>query len=247
MISVVILTKNSEKTIEKTIDSAIDFEEIILLDNFSTDNTLLIAKKNKKIKIIQHEIKGFGSLRNYGASLAKNSWILALDSDEVITKELKQEILNLKKNDMEIYSIPFKNYYNNKHIKGCGWHNESHTRLYNKKNTSFSESLVHEKVIEKNLSKIKLKNHIIHTSYVEIEDFLNKMNYYSTLFAKQNKNKKKSSLSKAIFHGLFAFFKSYIIKKGIFLKKEGFIISVYNANTAFYKYLKLMEYNNKCS
>ena len=101
--------------------------------------------------------------------------------------------------------------------------------------------------LEKSLKKENLKNHILHTSYLETSDFLKKMEYYSTLFAIQNKGKKKSSISKAILHGLFAFFKTYIIKRGIFLKKEGFIISVYNANTAFYKYLKLMEYNNKCS
>ena len=71
------------------------------------------------------------------------------------------------------------------------------------------------------------------------------MQHYSTLFAEQNKGKKKSSLFHAIFHGFFAFFKSYILKTGIFLGAQGFIISLYNGHTAYYKYLKLAEINKK--
>jgi hypothetical protein len=68
------------------------------------------------------------------------------------------------------------------------------------------------------------------------------MQHYSTLFAEQHKGK-KSSFGKACGHGIFAFFRSYFLKGGIFCGKEGFIISLYNANTAFYKYLKLRDLN----
>jgi hypothetical protein len=73
------------------------------------------------------------------------------------------------------------------------------------------------------------------------------MERYTTLFAQQNAGTKKSSFLKAYLHGKFAFFKSYILKRGFLMGKEGFIISYYNANTAFYKYLKLAEINKKCS
>src|SRR3546814_18652294 len=71
-----------------------------------------------------------------------------------------------------------------------------------------------------------------------LSDFLSKMQSYSELFAKQNQGKKSSSITKAILHGSFAFFKSYILKRGFMGGYEGFVISTYNANTAFYKYLK---------
>ena len=89
------------------------------------------------------------------------------------------------------------------------------------------------------------KNVIHHYPYRQIDDFLHKMDKYSTLFAMQNKNIKNSSFTKAFFKGLFSFFKSYIIKRGFLGKKEGFIISLYTANTTFYKYLKLAEINSK--
>jgi len=245
MISVVMLCKNSSDTLTKVLDQLLDFDEVILLDTGSTDNSLDIAKNYKNVKIFSKKFDGFGNLRNEGAKLSKNDWILALDTDEIISKDLKKEIFSKKLDPTNIYGFSFLNFYNNKLIKCCGWHNEKHLRLYNRTKTSFSKSLVHEKLLEKDVKTEYLKSYVSHFSYRKTDDFLQKMIKYTTLFAEQNKNKKKSSLTKAIFHGLFAFFKSYILKKGFLAKKEGFIISVYNANVAFYKYLKLFELNNK--
>ena len=89
----------------------------------------------------------------------------------------------------------------------------------------------------------KLQSPLLHTPYRSTAEFLTKMQHYSDLFAKQYQHKKKSSFGKALAHGTYAFLRSYILKRGIFCGKEGFIISVYNANTAFYKYLKLAEVN----
>ena len=245
MISVVMLCKNSSDTLKMVLDELVTFDEVILLDTGSTDNSLDIARNYKNVKIFSKKFDGFGHLRNAGAKLSKNDWILALDTDEVVSLGLKNEIFSKKLDPNHIYGFSFLNFYNNKLIQCCGWQNEKHLRLYNKNKTSFSKSFVHEKLLEKDVKIEYFKNPVSHFSYRKTDDFLQKMNQYTTLFAKQNKNKKKSSLTKAIFHGLFAFFKSYILKKGFLAKKEGFIISVYNANVAFYKYLKLYELNNK--
>jgi hypothetical protein len=103
--------------------------------------------------------------------------------------------------------------------------------------------------MKKDLTIKKLNSPIYHYSYEKIEDFLRKMQKYSTLFAKQYHLKKKSSTFKAIYHAIFTFFKTYFLKRGFLDGKEGVIISTYNANAAFYKYLKLAEINKdkKCS
>lgn len=245
MISIVMLTNNSCETLKKSLDALVAFEEVIIIDTGSKDSSLDIAKSYKNTKIYTNEFQGFGALRNKGAALAKNDWILTIDSDEVIPQDLKKEILAENLNPEYLYGFYFHNYFNDKHIKCCGWYPEKHLRLYNKKQTKFSDSLVHEKIIKQNLKIKYFQNPLFHYSYRKIDDFLQKMSKYSTLFAEQNKNNKKSSLSKAISHGFFAFFKSYILKRGFLAKKEGFIISLYNANTAFYKYLKLAEINSK--
>lgn len=248
MISVVILTKNCQATILRTLHSTLGIDEVIILDTGSTDQTLNIAKKFPHVKIFSSPFTTFGSLRNLAASYAKNNWILSLDSDEVLSFALKQILLTLKPpNDKAIYSFPFKNFFNGKHIKWCGWHPDRHTRLYNKTKTAFSLDEVHEKISNAGCQEIELKAPIHHFSYRSISDFLTKMDLYSTLFAKQYTGKKSSSFKKALFHGAFAFIKSYILKQGFLGGSEGFIISLYNSQTAFYKYLKLKERNKNAS
>jgi glycosyltransferase involved in cell wall biosynthesis len=237
------LTKNNEITIKKVLDSTKDFDEVIIIDTGSNDQTLKIAEKYLNVKIKKVPFSNFSDLRNFAAKQAKNEWILALDSDEVLSHKLVKEIKQLSLSSNTIYSIPFENYYNNKHIKSCGWKNEKHIRLYNKNKTGFLPALIHESIDKKEKKIVSLHHPICHFSYRNIDDFLKKMQFYSSLFACQYQNKKKSSFSKAIIHGLGAFFKSYIIKKGFLEGKEGFIISFYISNTAFYKYLKLSEKN----
>jgi len=245
MISVCILTKNSASTLKKTLDQTLSFPEVLILDNGSKDETCSIAATYPNVKIFKSPFLGFGPMRNKIASLANNDWILALDSDEILSPELLKELKQIHLKPDHIYSICRHNFYNNKHIKGCGWHPDRVIRLYNRLSTNYCDSLVHESVVKKNSIVIKLKHPIWHTPYQTTFDFLSKMQHYSTLFAEQNKNKKKSSFAIALKHAAFAFLKSYFLKKGFVDGKEGFFISFYNANTAFYKYIKLKEYNEK--
>lgn len=239
MITVTILTKNAEETLGSVLESVKCFEEVLLLDTGSTDCTLEIAKMYPNVKVFKSSFIGFGPLHNLAAGYASHPWILSLDSDEVLTPELADEIHSLTLDSKKIYSFPFDNYFNGKHIKWCGWYPDRHVRLYNKTETAFSDAYVHEKVLSKGFKTVRLKHSVKHYSYRSISDFLRKMESYSTLYAEQNQNKKKSSLKKAILHGCFAFIKSYIIKRGFLGGEEGFIISLYNAQTAYYKHLKL--------
>ena len=112
MISVVILTKNSQATILNTLHSTIGLDEVILLDTGSTDRTLEIAKEFPNVKIFSSPFTSFGTLRNLAASYAKNDWILSLDSDEVLSFALKHILMNLvPPNNKVLYSFPFKNFF----------------------------------------------------------------------------------------------------------------------------------------
>lgn len=244
MISVTVLTKNCASIIEKTLESLKSFPEVIIYDTGSMDATLEIAKNFSNVKIYFGEFRGFGPMHNEASGLATNDWILSIDSDEVASPELAREILNLNLDPSCIYGFFRHNYYRDKHIKWCsGWHPDPVLRLYHRKKTAFSSDAVHEKIENRGLKRVYLAHPLTHAPYREISDFLSKMQTYSTLFAQQNRGKKSSSLTKAIWHGGFAFFKSYILKRGFLGGREGFIISIYNGHTAFYKYLKLDELN----
>jgi glycosyltransferase involved in cell wall biosynthesis len=244
MISVTILTKNCQDTLGATLASLQKFSEILIFDSGSTDDTLGVASKFPNVKIIKGLFTGFGPTHNAAVSHASWDWILSIDSDEVLTPELVEEIFHLDLDPAVVYQIDRKNYFNGKWIRWCGgWHPDPVVRLYNRTTTRFTDDAVHEKVIVGNLKLIPLASPLLHTPYRSMGDFLSKMQTYSTLFAQQNRGKKHSSTAKAIGHSLFAFLKSYLFKKGFLGGKEGFIISVYNGHTAFYKYLKLMEVN----
>ncbi|MFI5343393.1 MAG: glycosyltransferase family 2 protein [Chlamydiales bacterium] len=245
MISVCILTKNGQATIRATLDSVRLFPEVLILDTESTDDTISIAKKYPNVKVHETTFCGFGPLRNIIAERASHDWILAIDSDEILSEGLIQEILSLSLDSSFAYTIPRHNFYRGKRILGCGWSPDAVARLYHRKTTRFSAAKVHESLETKNL--IPLQYPLLHTPYRSTSDFLAKMQHYSTLFAEQYKGKRKSSFTKALVHGFFAFFRSYLLKRGMIDGTEGFIISLYNANTAFYKYLKLNELNEALS
>jgi glycosyltransferase involved in cell wall biosynthesis len=243
MISVTILTKNSSKYLRQVLEALVDFDEVLLFDNGSTDSTFQIASEFSNVKVHRGKFEGFGPTHNRASSFAKNDWILSIDSDEVVSKEMAEAISRIELNPKCVYSFPRHNYFNDRWIRWCGWYPDRQVRLYHRGKTSFTDAQVHEAIVTDSMELVNIDAPIIHYSYESIEDFLTKMQSYSTLFAKQNCGKKKSSPFKAVSHGIFAFLKSYILKKGICGGYEGFVISSYNAHTAFYKYIKLYEAN----
>lgn len=241
LITVTILVKNSQRYIEEVLRALNAFDEVLVYDTGSTDETLSLAATFPNVTIFREKFVGFGPTHNLASSKAKNDWILSIDSDEIVTPEMLKEILETEIRPDTVYSFPRHNYFNGKFIKWCGWYPDRRVRLYHRKHTLFSESQVHEEVIADNMKHMPLKGPLKHYSYASISEFLDKMQLYSELFAKQNVGKKSSSLSKAILHGFFAFFKSYVIKRGFMGGYEGYVISIYNGHTAYYKYLKLFE------
>ncbi|KIC73286.1 Lipopolysaccharide core biosynthesis glycosyltransferase WaaE [Neochlamydia sp. TUME1] len=244
-ISVTILTKNSCQYLAQVLDSVSLFDEVLIYDTGSVDDTIKIAKSYSNVRVILATFEGFGPTHNKASAYAKHDWILSLDSDELATPAMIQEILATSLQEKVVYSFPRHNYFNNKFIRWCGWYPDRQYRLYNRKETGFTNVQVHEAIIVKHMQHVPLNSPLIHYSYNSIADFLSKMQTYSTLFAEQNKGKKTASLSKALTHGIFSFLKSYILKRGFMGGYEGFIISAYNGHTAFYKYLKLYEANRK--
>lgn len=249
--SATILVKNAQAHIKECLESLRDFDEIILLDNQSEDDTLKIAKEfnesYKNLKIYQSEFIGFGALKNLALSYATNEWIFSIDSDEVLEKEcldfLKDFFKSPPSKDI-ILALPRKNLYKNEWIKASGWYPDYVIRVFNKNYTKFNENIVHESVIVPKDAKLKrLEAGLKHYAFDSVSALLKKLDRYTELYAEQNKGKKQSSISKAILHGFFSFFKNYLLKKGFLYGYKGFLISTCNALGSFFKYIKLYEMN----
>ncbi|WP_297983550.1 glycosyltransferase [uncultured Chryseobacterium sp.] len=246
-ISVTLLTKNSSKYLAEVLEALSQFDEVVVLDNGSTDNTIEITECFANAKVVLSPFIGFGPLKNLAAEHAKNEWVINIDSDEVFPKDLIDEIKKIDLSKKEtVYSFSRLNHYRKKVIKTCGWYPDVVKRMYHRSIIKFDNKQVHESlIIPQNVKIQQLKTPFLHYSFDGAADLINKMQQYSTLYAQEHRFSKKSSLLSAINHGFFAFFKSYILKKGITDGRDGFVISATNAMGSYFKYLKLTEANDR--
>jgi len=231
MISVVILTKNSQKYLTKVLKSTEFAEEVIIYDNGSNDKTIEIANQFSNTKIfIDKTWNGFGIQKQKAVEKTKNRWVFVLDSDEIITDNLKEEIIKTINNPkFDAYFVPRLNNFFGKWIRHTGLFPDYSIRLFDKTKCKFNKREVHEKVECKDIGY--LKNYFLHYAYENIEEFITKQNRYSSIGAKSNR-------LKAIFSPYWTFFKLYFLKLGFLDGWEGFIISRLYAQYTFWKYIK---------
>lgn len=227
-LSIAMITKNSQKYLDEVLNSCNFANEIVLIDSGSTDDTINIAKKHNA-KLIHQEWLGFGKQKQFAVKSCKNDWVFVLDSDEVITKELENEIKEVLKNPTcRAYEIARLNYFFGKPIKYCGLYPDFTIRLFDKNHANFSDDEVHEKVIAP--STCKLKNHFLHYAYKNVYQFIEKQKRYAKLSNKNNK-------LKAVINPYWTFFKIYFLKLGFLDGWRGFVIAKIYAQYTFWKYL----------
>lgn len=241
-LSVIILTKNEEKRIAQCLDSVKWADEIIVVDDESTDRTVEIARVyTNKIFIRKMDIEG--RHRNWAYAQAKNNWVLSLDADEVVTSELKEEIESILKNNPKEngFTIPRRNYIGNYWVKYGGWYPSPQLKLFSKDKFHYEEVGVHPRAFMDDPCG-HLKSDIIHYSYKNLEDFLSKLNNQTTREAKKwFSQNKPMHLGRFIWRSIDRFIRTYIGRKGY---KDGFIgfaIAFYAGLYQFISYLKYRE------
>lgn len=167
MLSVVILTYNSEKYLREVLKSASWADEIIIVDSGSTDKTEQICAEFKNARFIYQKWLGFGAQKQFGVNLARNDWIFVLDSDEVMSLELKNEILRvLKAPNFCAYKVARLNYFFGRAVRNMGLYPDFSVRLFDRKFAEFDGREIHEKVVlkgensrdKKNLSEEEISN-----------------------------------------------------------------------------------------
>ena len=234
MLSVVILTFNSQKYLQEVLESTNFADEVIVVDSGSKDSTRQICDGFSNVRFHEQAWLGFGAQKQKGVDLAKNEWVFVLDSDEVITDELKNEIIStLKEPKFMAYNVARLNFFFGKAIKNMGLYPDYTVRLFNKNFAKFDGRAVHEKVILNDGSQKlgALKNHFLHYAYESIEQFIAKQNRYSSLGA-------KSSKFKAVLNPAWTFFKLFFLKGGWREGWRGYVIARLYAQYTFWKYVK---------
>lgn len=246
-LSVIIVTKNEMLNIADCVKSADFADEVLVIDSGSTDQTVKLARE-AGARVIETDWPGYGPQQNRAIEASIGTWIYSLDADERITKELATEIKTvISQEDFLVFSVPRSSLFITKFIRHSGWWPDRTRRLFKRGHAEFTTHEIHANLAA-HTAVGKLKQHMIHYSYRDLYDVLEKMNRYSSGGARDiNAIKKKGSLFSAISHGIWAFIRTYIIKLGLLDGTEGFILAIANAETTYYKYLKLyfLQKNNQ--
>ncbi len=244
-LSVIIPAKNEADRIGKCIQSVQFADEILVVDSFSTDGTVNLAKE-LGARVIQQEYRYSASQKNRSIPQAKHEWILLLDADEWIEPNLQEEIQRLLQEgpDHKGYAIPRINYYMGQRVRYSGWQNDEVLRFFHRDSCSYEDKRVHAKLIV-NGTKGRLKQPIHHNTYRSFKDVLGKVNQYSTWKAMDKVDKGKSaSLASMIYKPLHSFFKAYFLRAGILDGRVGYIISVIAAGSTFLRQVKIWRIRN---
>lgn len=241
-LSAILITKNESLNLEDCLASLQGLvDEIVIVDTNSEDNTIEIAKRYNAIISQPTDWPGFGPQKNRALALATKEWVLSIDADERLTPELIAEIKICLQNPGETncFSMPRSSYYCGRFMKHSGWYPDYVDRLFRRRTAVFSDHLVHERLLP--TGKIsRLSNPLLHYSYRNFEQVLSKVNSYSTAGAKQAfEAGKTATLASAIGHGLWAFIRTYIVRRGFLDGAYGFALALSNGQTSYYKYLKL--------
>lgn len=248
-LSVILITKNEEANLNDCLESVSFADEIIVVDSQSSDKTQEIARSFGAKLEITSDWPGFGLQKNRALNLATQDWVLSIDADERVTPELKQEILATmaSANAADCYAIPRSSWYCGRFMKHSGWYPDYVDRLFKRGSAKFSDHLVHERLLPTGSSG-KLKNHFLHYSYRDFSQVLKKVDVYSSAAAQQAfKQGKKGGLGEALIHGFWAFFRTYVLRRGFLDGKHGLALAISNAATSYYKYLKLWQLHHPVS
>ncbi len=241
-LSVVIITHNEEDNIRDCLESVKWADEIIVVDSGSEDRTPEICKRYN-IRFFNESWKGFSHQKNSALAKATKNWILSLDADERITPELQKEIRQVLSSAIpkDGYYIARKNFFLGCWIKRCGWYPDYNLRLFQRRKGSFRIREVHES-IDLNGTAGRLKHPMEHYTYKSIGDFMERLDRYSTLAARELlKENKTYGMHHIILRPIYTFFNMYVIRSGFLEGYYGFILSVFYSFYTFSKYVKLRD------
>jgi glycosyltransferase involved in cell wall biosynthesis len=214
-LSVVILTKNEAAGIAECVQSVSWADEVLIVDDESSDDTVRIAESSGA-RVLRRKMDVEGRHRNWAYAQAKHEWVLSLDADERVTPELAQEIQGLLTDaaPYETYAIPRRNYLGSRWIRHGGWYPSAQLKLFKKSVFRWEETTVHPRAIS-DRAWGTLRHDLIHFSYRDAEDFVEKQDRHTTLEAqKWLTDGRPMTLGKALWRTVDRFVRAYVLKQG---------------------------------
>lgn len=245
-VAAILIVRNEAARLRGCLESVRWADEIVVLDTGSTDETVAIAREFTG-KVHSAEFCGFGPLKNRALDLASCDWILSVDADERVTPELQREIAGVLRSDAGHagYRIPRLSYLCGQPMRHGGWWPDDLARLVRRGQGRFTDVPVHEELVVRG-SVGRLASPLLHDAYDSFEQVIEKLNRYSTLAAeKMHRAGKRAGVLTALVHGVWSFFRTYVLQLGLLDGRRGLILAVLNAEHSYYRYVKLWRMQDK--
>jgi glycosyltransferase involved in cell wall biosynthesis len=240
-LSAIVITRNEAHNLHDCLQSMQGLvDEIIVVDSQSTDNTVAIAQQHGAKVTQPSDWPGFGLQKNRALDLATCDWVFSIDADERVTPELAEEIRQvLHANPDVAYQVPRLSWYCGRFMQHSGWQPDYVLRLFKRGSAKFTNDLVHERLVV-DIPVQKLSGIMLHYSFMNFSQVLQKVNAYSEASAKQAYAKgKRATVFTAVGHGFWAFFKTYFLKAGFMDGQHGLALAISNGEGSYYRYLKI--------
>ena len=255
LVSAFIICMNEEDQIKDCLDSLKFCDEVIVIDSFSTDRTVEIARE-WGAQIYQRKWSGYKDQKAFGLSLTKHEWTINLDADERISPELRESILSVlhKEKNKQLNTNPVSHedeivgynisrviFYLNRWWRKGGWYPEYRLRFFKKSKVVWGGVDPHEKPIPKGRTA-RIEGEIYHYTYDNMDEQFGRLLSYASIAAEEDyKRGAKPGLLKLVINPILRSVKFYITKKGYREGMAGFIVAVAEGFYAFVKYARLWE------
>lgn len=242
-LTVVVITRNEEKNLEACLESARFADEIVVVDDGSTDRTVEIASKFTD-KVFSRRMENEGIHRNWAYAQSKNDWVLSLDADERVSENLRQEITELLsgKPQFKAYGIPRQNHIGDYWLRHGGEYPAQQTKLFLKNEFKYEEAEVHPRALMEGDTGF-LTGDIVHYSHQDIADYLRSLNSHTTLEAKKwFLSGRKMSLGHALWRAFDRCFYRRILRKQAYRDGVyGWTVAIFSGFYQIVSYLKYRE------
>lgn len=254
-LSVILITRNEATHVAGCLASVGFADEWIVVDSGSTDSTCDIARRCGATVTTTDDWPGFGAQKNRALARARGRWVLSIDADERVTPELAARIREVIAADasghesssaqpgfdgkLAAYEFSRLSNFCGQWMRHGDWYPDRVLRLFRREVGRFSNDQVHERlIVDGNIGR--LSGELLHDSMPTLESALDKLNRYSSGRAlDQVQTGQRGGLAAALVHGLWAFLRCYILRRGLLDGRLGFVLALYVAEGTYYRYLKL--------
>lgn len=240
-ITLLIITQNEERNIERCIRSVPFASEVLVVDSGSQDRTCEIAA-GLGAKVIHNSWPGYGPQKRFATEKASFDWILSLDADEALSPELASEIQSrfAGLRPQVGYEMPRKSFHLGKWIQYGGWYPDYQLRLYHRQHSNWPDSQIHERVQAPKVERFH--NPLLHFVFEDLRAQVNANNKYSSLLAEKDLvNGRRFSFLKLLLKPWSKFIECYFLKLGFLDGLPGFIIAVSAGYSIFLRWSKIWE------